>query len=80
MKKLVAFLFLLMLVLHQDFWWWGNNTLVFGFMPIGLAFHALFSILCAVLGWFAIMTIWPKELDEAQQSAPAKKTNEGGDS
>ncbi len=81
MKKLVACLFLFMLVLHQDFWWWDNDSLIFGFMPVGLAFHALFSILCAVLGWFAIKTIWPHELDEAKQAAaPADTSEKGGHS
>ncbi|MEM0896973.1 MAG: DUF3311 domain-containing protein [Verrucomicrobiota bacterium] len=73
MKILVAALFLIMLFMHQDFWWWEDDSLVLGFMPIGLAFHALFSVLCAVLGGFAILTIWPKELDESDPAPAAKK-------
>ena len=77
MKKIVACLFLIMLVLHQDFWWWSNDSLILGFMPVGLAFHALFSIMCAVLGWFAIMTIWPHELDEAETVSSTSPDKEG---
>ena len=36
-------------VLHQDFWNWKKaEPLVFGFLPIGLAYHAGYSILAAV--------------------------------
>lgn len=68
MKIFISSLFLVLLVLHQDFWWWGNDMLVFGILPIGLAFHALFSIACAGLGGLAISTIWPGEIDEAESS------------
>jgi len=37
--------------------------MILGFLPIGLAFHALFSIGCALLGWLAITKAWPKELE-----------------
>ena len=62
-KILVWGLFLLMFVLHQDFWWWDDETLVLGFLPMGLAFHALFSVGCAALGWLAIKIAWPHDLE-----------------
>ena len=31
-----------MLFLHQDSWAWDDQSLVLGFMPIGLAYHAVF--------------------------------------
>ena len=62
-KALVWGLFLLMFVLHQDKWWWDDGTLVFGFLPVGLAFHAAFSLACAALGWLAIKLAWPHELE-----------------
>jgi len=33
------------------------------FLPVGLAYHALFSIGCALLGWLAISKAWPTELE-----------------
>jgi uncharacterized membrane protein YozB (DUF420 family) len=36
---------------------------VFGFLPVGLAFHAFFSIACAILGWLAIKYAWPHEIE-----------------
>jgi len=41
-----------------------ESTLVLGFLPIGLAFHALFSIACAFLGWVAIKFAWPHHLEQ----------------
>lgn len=52
-----------MFLAHQDFWWWDDSSLVFGFLPVGLAYHALFSIGCALLGWLVIIKAWPTELE-----------------
>ena len=36
--------------LHQDIWFWRTaRPLVFGFMPIGLFYHACFSVAAALL-------------------------------
>ena len=42
MKSLIYLLFILMLFLHQDSWAWDDQSLVLGFMPVGLAYHAVF--------------------------------------
>lgn len=62
-KKIIWILFIILFLLHQDFWWWDKASLIFGFLPIGLAFHALFSIACAFLGWAAIKLAWPHQLE-----------------
>ena len=37
-------------VLHQDFWNWKKaDPLIFGFLPIGLAYQAGYSILAAAI-------------------------------
>ena len=56
-------LFFILFFLHQDFWWWDESKLIFGFMPLGLAYHAGFSIVCAILGWLAIKYAWPHQLE-----------------
>jgi hypothetical protein len=43
-KKILWLGVLALVVLHHDFWWWDDPTLVFGFLPIGLAYHVGFSI------------------------------------
>ena len=76
-KTLVWVLFLLMFVLHQDKWWWDDETLVLGFLPVGLAFHALFSIGCTALGWLAIKIAWPHDLEAfAEESSPNTEEEE----
>ncbi|MBT3667523.1 MAG: hypothetical protein HN548_08600 [Opitutae bacterium] len=63
-KKVIWLLFFVLFLLHQDFWWWDESALVFGFLPVGLAFHASFSIACALLGWAAIKFAWPHKLEQ----------------
>lgn len=56
----LTYIFLAVLfVVHQDFWWWDSQALVFGFLPIGLAYHAFFSILSAGVWALAVKAIWP---------------------
>ncbi len=67
-KVFVWGLFLLMFILHQDKWWWDDGMLVLGFLPVGLAFHAAFSLGCALLGWVAIKLAWPHNLEAFAES------------
>jgi hypothetical protein len=62
MRKVVAILAIALFVLHQDFWNWSNSSLVFGFMPVGLAYHACYSLAAAALWAFAIKFAWPSEI------------------
>ena len=78
-KTLVWGLFLLLFFAHQDFWWWSDATLVLGFLPTGLAFHALFSIGCAVLGWLAIKMAWPHDLEAFAEEGSADPEKEEDD-
>ena len=34
--------FIVLAVLHQDGWNWDDGDLVFGIMPVGLAYHAAY--------------------------------------
>ena len=64
MSKIIIWsLFVVLFFMHQDFWWWNDSELVFGFMPMGLAYHAGFSIACSILGWLAIRFAWPDDLE-----------------
>jgi hypothetical protein len=54
----------LLALLHQDFWWWNSRTLVFGFLPIGLAYHAAFSLAAAGLWALACRWAWPDHIEE----------------
>ena len=49
--------------------------LVFGFMPVGLAYHAGFSVACAILGWLAIKFAWPTHLEEFAEGHSEQDSN-----
>lgn len=61
-----------MFVLHQDFWLWSDRSLVLGFLPIGLAYHAGFSLAAATLWAVASRFAWPDEIERWAESDPAE--------
>lgn len=64
MKYLVGGLIVLLAVLHHDIWWWDSaEPLVFGFIPIGLAWHAGISIGAGIVWFLAVRYCWPAGLD-----------------
>lgn len=64
MKYVIWFLVAGLLIAHQDSWNWDNGRLVFGFLPIGLFYHAAISLAAGVV-WFLACTIaWPEDIDE----------------
>ena len=72
-----AFLLTLLAVgvylLHQDYWNWNlADPLIFGFLPIGLAWQGGFSILCAVMLWIFTIFAWPEHLEQEEAVLPAK--------
>ena len=76
MRVVTYGLIVLLAILHQDFWWWDDSkTVVFGFVPIGLAYHAGVSIAAALFWLMAVMYCWPKDADaveeETDDAAPA---------
>ncbi len=67
-KPLLVLLVLAVYLLHQDFWnWKETEPLVFGFLPIGLAYHAGYSVLAALLMGVLVRFAWPKELDDLER-------------
>lgn len=58
------FLFVLLLLLHQDFWNWTSEEIIFWGMPIGLFYHAVFSVACSLLGAWAVLRVWPVHWEE----------------
>jgi hypothetical protein len=53
-------------VLHHDLWFWREaRPLVFGFLPVGLFYHAAYTVGCSLLLWLLVRTIWPAHLDSS---------------
>ena len=70
-KLLLLLLILAVYALHQDIWNWNKaDPLVFGFLPIGLAYHAAYSILASAMMAVLVACAWPKQLEE--QDPPGK--------
>ncbi len=53
MKQLLLILLIVVLyLLHQDFWFWNSATpLVFGFLPIGLFYHLVYTLVISGVMW-----------------------------
>ena len=64
--------------LHQDVWFWDQaRPLVFGFLPIGFFYHAVYSLAAAALMWALIRFAWPGHLDTEAESASAPAPGDG---
>jgi hypothetical protein len=54
----------LLYALHQDFWFWREaRPLVFGFLPIGLFYHAAYTVATSALLWMLVRWHWPAHLE-----------------
>jgi Protein of unknown function (DUF3311) len=62
---LLAAAIALLYALHQDVWFWRTaHPLLFGFLPVGLAYHGLYCLAAALLMWALTTYAWPHHLDE----------------
>lgn len=67
----LTLLVLLAYLLHQDFWNWQKaEPLLFGFLPVGLWYHGVYSLVAAGLMALLVKFAWPKELDELEGEEP----------
>ena len=54
--------------LHQDLWLWREaRPLVFGFLPIGLFYHAAYTVAVSAMLWWLVRRHWPAHLDLARR-------------
>jgi hypothetical protein len=64
---LLTLLVVAVYVLHQDYWNWRKaEPLIFGFLPIGLAYHAGYSILASVTMAILVKFAWPTHLESTE--------------
>lgn len=63
-RAVIVIVFIVLAILHQDFWNWDNSNLIFGFLPAGLAYHAFYSIIAASFWAFVVFFAWPSDLEE----------------
>jgi hypothetical protein len=75
-RRSASILFLLtlaavaVLVLRHDYWFWDTPyPLLFGFLPVGLWWQGLVSILAAGLMALMVCFAWPQELEDEALAA-----------
>ena len=79
MKWVVYSLLIILAIAHQDFWWWDDSeTLVLGFLPIGLAYHAAVSVMATVLWAAAVRYCWPSDVDAHDDQDRTESFEKGG--
>ena len=68
-----------LIVLHQDWWNWSKvDPRWFGFLPVGLWYHALYCVAAAILLWLFVRLAWPTHLENVQRepgTPPAESSN-----
>ena len=80
MKKFLLFLLIAVVyLLHQDLWNWKNADLVFGFLPVGLAYHAGYSILAAITMAILVKFAWPEQLEQTTMQDKSPEGQKGQD-
>ena len=68
---LLAVLTLLLYTLHQDVWLWRTaRPLVFGFLPAGLFYHAMYCVVAAAWMGVLVKMAWPTRLEREVQDQP----------
>ncbi|MCS7024474.1 MAG: DUF3311 domain-containing protein [Bryobacteraceae bacterium] len=51
--------------LHQDVWFWRTaHPFAFGFLPVGLTYHALYTVGASLLMFLLVKVAWPSDLEQ----------------
>ena len=74
MKWFLLLATIALIVLHQDLWNWDKVNAAFGFLPVGLWYHALYCVAASILLWLFVRFAWPRELDAAERELAGKAT------
>lgn len=77
-RFLVWFLAASLFVLHQDFWWWDSRALILGFVPVGLLYHAVFSVAAGLVWALANKLAWPDEIEAWAAAGESDPSRPGG--
>lgn len=65
-RLLVIIGFIIMTILHFDFWWFNEiHPIIFGFMPLSLWYQVLIGgIVAPIFLYFSYKVIWPEDTEE----------------
>ena len=71
---LTALVLLVFFALHQDIWFWRSaEPLVFGVLPVGLAWHAGYTLAVSAIMAVLVRRSWPAHLEAAGDADPARR-------
>ena len=63
-RLLLTIVIVALYLLHQDLWFWRTaRPLVFGFLPVGLAWHGAYCVVVTLLMWWLTRAAWPSHLE-----------------
>lgn len=72
-KALLTIAVLTVYVMHQDVWFWRRaRPLVFGFLPIGIFYHAGYCVAAAGLLALLVRYAWPAHLEHPETPPPSQ--------
>lgn len=67
-KGLLVAAVIALYLLHQDFWNWRTaHPLVFGFLPIGMFYHACYTMAVSLVMWLLVKFAWPEHLENQSE-------------
>lgn len=70
----LVLVFLGVVVLRHDFWNFRTpHPLLFGFLPVGLWWQAMVSILAACMLWLMVRLAWPQHLEDDALNAEHRR-------
>lgn len=74
MKRLLLILAVTALyLLHQDFWNWRTaKPLMFGFLPAGMSYHAIYTIAVSLVMALIVRAAWPSHLEDEAERAESR--------
>ena len=62
---MLAIALLVFFALHQDVWFWREaQPLVLGVLPVGLAYHAAYTLAVSALMAVLVRRYWPSHLED----------------
>ena len=74
---LLTILIVAVYLIHQDSWNWKKaEPLVFGFLPVGLAYQAGYSILASLLMAVLVKFAWPHHLEQVRSKEEDQAGNQ----
>ena len=76
-RELLLIIVVGLYVLHQDFWFWRwAHPLILGFIPVGLFYHACYTVVTALVMWLLVKLAWPSHLEAGIKNEAGIKHDE----